>query len=357
MIQKYILYVGTYSVRGSQGIYGCIFEPRTGSLQPLGWMADAINPSFLALNESQHILYSVREVDNYLGEHMGAIGAYRIDKRSGALEPLNEVTTLGAGPCYLYIDTRKDLVFTANYAGGSIAAIPLQNDGSLGEPIIVAQHLGSGCRPDRQNKAHPHAVALTRDGSLLLVADLGMDQILVYRLCSSKGQVSLAHVGKVHDGAGPRHFVMNHAGNRLYVANEIDSTVTTFSFEQESGILRAMQTLSTLPPGYLGPSDAAEIWLSDDDRFLYVSNRGADTLASFEVHRGLLTPSASYAASGSNPITFASTPGEGHMVVANQGSDQVTLLRRDRIVGVLEPTGWSVRVPAPSSLVFFPLEQ
>jgi len=357
MIQKYVLYIGTYSVRGSRGIYGCIFEPRTGSLQPLGWMAEAVNPSFLALNESQPILYSVREVDNYLGKHMGAIDAYRIDTRSGALEPLNEVTTLGAGPCYLSVDARRDLLFTANYAGGSIAAIPLQNDGSLGEPIMVAQHQGSGCHPDRQNKPHPHAVALSRDGSLLIVADLGMDQILVYRLCFSKGGASLAHVVKLHDGAGPRHFVMNHPGNHLYIANEIDSTVTVFSFEQESGILRALQTLSTLPPGYLGPSDAAEIWLSDDDRFLYVSNRGADTLASFAVHRGLLTPSASYAASGSNPITFASTPGEEYMVVANQGSDQVTLLRRDRIVGALEPTGWSVRVPAPSSLAFFPLER
>ena len=133
MIQKYILYVGTYSVRGSRGIYGCTFEPRTGSLKQLGWMADAVNPSFLALNTSKHVLYSVREVGDYLGRPMGAIQAHRIDTRRGALEPLNEVSTLGAGPCFLSLDINRNQLLVANFAGGSIAAIPLLNDGWLEE--------------------------------------------------------------------------------------------------------------------------------------------------------------------------------------------------------------------------------
>lgn len=264
----------------------------------------------------------------------------------------------GAGPCVLFVNQRRRYLFTANFAGGSIGAFPLTADGRIGEATAIVQHQGSGADPVRQNRPHPHDIALTRDGMLLIVADLGLDQLLMYRLDPSRGSISPAQpfTVQVHDGAGPRHFVMDHDQRRVYVVNETDSTVAVFSLDSPRGLLRLMQTVSSLPPGFTGPNDAAEIRLSPDGRFIYISNRGADTIQIFRVDRehGTLRPTESCSTHGKVPRSFEFSLDGRFAVVANHGSDRITVLGRNAVTGTLCDTGIAEVVSSPASLVFIP---
>lgn len=356
-MKKQILYVGTFAIRGSQGIYGYAFDAKSGNLQPLGLMAKAVSPSFLAVNSENAVLYAVNEIENYNGQNTGAIQAYKIDPDSGKLTLLNQVSSQGAGPCFLSFDPQKKHLFVANYGGGSLAAFPLSSDGRIGGATSVVQHHGTGANPSRQNKPHPHSLGFTPDASVLLAADLGLDKLLIYRFDSVRGSLTPSQPPSVnvHESAGPRHFVFSHDGKFLYVVDEIDSTVTVFSTQSGRSKFQHVQTVSTLAPGYKGHSDAAEIRLSNDGRSLYVSNRGPDDIAVFTVDpvRGTLVPAGHFASGGKTPWNFEFSPDGRFVIVANQGSDNLTVLRNDASKSVLSPTGKTVDVGSPTSLVFY----
>jgi 6-phosphogluconolactonase len=295
---EYTVYVGTYNLRGGKGIYGYRFDPASGRFASHIPEAESTNPSFLVISPDRRFLYAVGETDSYQGRPTGSLRAYRIDPRSGGLTLLNEVSSLGAGPCYISMDQTGRFVLAANYDGGSFVIYPVLGDGRLAEhaSAFVEDH-GSGVDRDRQAGPHLHAIQVSPDNRYLLATDLGLDKLFVYRFDSSQGSIEAGKppYSTVAPGAGPRHFVFDPHRQLVYEINEMGSTVMVFSYDRQSAALSPLQTVTSLPEGFAGQSTAAEIAIDPGGRFLYASNRGSDSIRVFAMHgpQGKLTPVAS----------------------------------------------------------------
>jgi 6-phosphogluconolactonase len=360
-IIQYLLYAGGYTDRGGQGIYGYKFSSVSGSLEPLGLIAKAVNPSYLLVNSAKSVLYAVNEIDSFQGRSTGSIQAYKILEGTGKLTLLSEISSHGAAPCFLALDEVRGYLFTANYRGGNIAAFRLSSDGDIAEMSSSVEHRGVGFHANRQTAPHPHAIELSSNGARLIVADLGLDRIQAYEFDAVKGSISseTSWSVSVHDGAGPRHLAMSHDGQYLYVVNEIDSSVTAFVCTVKSASPKAIQTVGTLPQGFSGHNDAADICLSGDGRFLYVSNRGADNIQVFAVNHdnGTLEALSACSSGGKTPLSFRFSEDERFLMVANQGSDRITVLERNTENGALNEIGISETMSSPASIAIFPLTQ
>lgn len=355
----YILYVGTYSVRGSKGIYGYRFDPDSGSLTSLGAQAELINSSFLALSPNHNFLYAVSETSDYQGKQSGSLRAYRVDSTTGKLTFLNEVASLGAGPCYVSVDNTGRFVLITNFHGGSIAVFPILQDGKLGKASTFLQYSGSSQDPDRQRAPHPHAIHVTPDNRSVLVADLGLDKLFFYRLDVKDGLLAAAEAPFVElsRGSGPRHFVFHPDAQRIYVLNEIKSTVSALLYDKTSRTPHVTQTISTLRSGYSGHNDASELQVDEFGRYLYLSNRGADDLGvySIDASSGRLSPIQHISTGGRTPRYFAIDPTGKYVIAANEDSDNLVIFRKNESTGKLASTGQSVEVPSPVCLVFLPM--
>src|ERR1700739_5017696 len=292
---KYLFYVGTYTGDGtsSKRIYAYRFDAAPGESTPLGLAAETTNPSFVALAPNGRFLYAVNEVQNYNGANSGGGSAFSVDRATGKLTFLNEVRSRGADPCYIIVDKSGKHVLVANYTGGSIAVFPVLEDGKLGEASDFVQHTGHGANPQRQEGPHAHSIDLSPDNRLAFVDDLGLDELLVYKFDSAKGSLTPNDPPfvKVDPGAGPRHFVLHPSGKFAYVVAEMASTVTAFSVDLKTGTLQRLQTMSTLPEGFSGENDDAEVHIAPSGKFLYTSNRGHDSIAIFAIdsQKGTLT--------------------------------------------------------------------
>ena len=355
-VHKYIVYVGTYQERGSKGIYAYGFDSKNARLSAMGLQVEASNPAYLRLAPKHHVLYSVNEIDNYQGQQSGAISAYRTDAKTGALSLLNQVSSVGAGPCYLSLDKTGKFLLTANYGGGSVAAIEVLPDGKLGKATASVQHHGSSVHPDRQKGPHAHFIETTFDNRFAIVADLGLDQLLVYKFDSSKGSLIPAATpfAKLQSGAGPRYFAFHPNHRYLYLVNEITSSVTVFSYDAETGTLEEKQTISTVLQDFKGHSDASEIHMDASGRFVYVSNRGPDTIAVFRINptNGTLEMVETVASGGKRPRCFAIAPSGNFLLAANQDSDNIVTFRIDPKSGRLSKVGATEGVISPVSLAF-----
>jgi 6-phosphogluconolactonase len=322
-------------------------------------MAETANPSYITVSSAKSILYAVNEIDSHEGKPSGVIQAYKISEDTGALMLLSQIGSNGAAPCFLALDESRGYLFTANFRGGNVVAFRLSASGDIAEMSASIEHRGSGFLAGRQGKPHPHAVELSADRTQLMVADLGLDQIVAYRFDAEKGLISpeASWMAKVHDGAGPRHLAIGRGGRHFYAVNEIDSSITAFSFSSEGRPPEAIQTLSTLPHGFSGHNDAADIRLTQDGRFLYVSNRGADNLQTFAVDAvtGILAPLSACSCGGKTPLSFQISPDERFVMVTNQDSDEITVLGLDAKSGALIHTGISAAVSSPASVAFFPM--
>jgi 6-phosphogluconolactonase len=351
------VYIGTYTGAKSRGIYLSRLDLATGRLSPPELAAESENPSFLALHPDRPLLYAVNETGTFEGQKAGSVSAFAIDGATGRLRSLNRVSSRGADPCHLVVDASGKNVLVANYSGGSVASLPIGKDGQLQPASAFVQHTGSSVDP-RQKAPHAHAVGLDGRNKLALVADLGLDKLLLYRFDPERGTLAPSDppFASLKPGAGPRHFVIHPDGKHVYVVNEIDLTVTAFAFAAEKGALTAQQSLSTLPAGVLGrPEDStAEIAVHPGGRFLYASNRGTDTIAVFSIEgtTGQLAPVAHVPTGGKTPRNFAIDPSGRYLLAANQKSDSVVVFRIDPDTGRLTPAGSTVEVGAPVCLVF-----
>jgi 6-phosphogluconolactonase len=346
---KYIAYVGTYTGPHSKGIYAFRFDASTGELTSLGLMAESTNPSFLAADSKGRFLYAANEISNYEGQKSGGISALAIDRKTGKLAFLNEVPSGGAGPCYVTLDKTDRYVLVANYDGGSVAVFPVGQDGRLGAASAFVQHSGHSINPQRQEGPHAHAIELSPDNRFAIAADLGLDELLVYHFNASSGALTpnKPPFAKVELGAGPRHLAFHPNGQFLYVINELQSSVTAFSYE--TGALRYLGTFSTLPKEFKGGNDAAEIVVHPTGRFLYGSNRGHDSIAVFTIDpaAGTLKPVEYALTQGKTPRNFAIDPTGSYLLAANQDSNSVVAFRIDRKTGQLTPTGRALEFPSP----------
>ena len=356
--QEHLLYVGTYTDHSGKGIYAYRFDSSSGKLSSLGLAAETPEPSFLAVDSSGRFLFAVNETLKYNGQPTGAISAFAIHPETGSLSLLNQVSSRDEGPAHITLDRTGKYALVSNYTLGSVAVLPVMADGRVGEASAFVQHKGSSINPERQKGPHAHAIALSADNRFVVVADLGLDQLLIYRFDSGRGTLGEKPViVNTKAGAGPRHLAFSSDARFLYVINELQSTVVTYSYNVETGGLRELQTISTLPQVFKGNSTAAEIEIHPAGNFLFASNRGDDSVAVFAINSstGALTLVDIVPSGGKTPRNFAIDPTGSWLLVANQDSDNVVVFRIDRKTGRLNSTGETLKVPSPTCLKFVPL--
>jgi 6-phosphogluconolactonase len=354
-MRELLVYVGTYTTGKSEGIYLYRLQLSTGELRRVGTTSGVVNPSYLALERSRRYLYAVNEVTEFNGQQSGALSAFAVDQKSGALRFINQQASRGGAPCYVTVSDTGRFVLVANYVGGNVAVLPVHADGSLGAAVDVKQDReASGVNPQRQEAPHAHCVVLDDSNRHAYVCDLGADKIMIYRLDARSGTLtpSLAPSVAVKPGAGPRHLTFHPRGRYAYVINELDATVTVFSHDQTQGTLREVQTVPTLPADFKGANTSADIHVAPDGRFLYCSNRGHDQIAAFSIEErtGKLSLIGHEPTRGKTPRNFAIDPTGTFLLVANQASDSITTFRLDLRTGNLGFTGHVAEVPSPVCL-------
>lgn len=358
----YLVYVGTYTTkRASKGIYAYNFNAATGQLSSIGLAAESTDPSFVAVHPNGKFVYAVNEVGDFNGMSSGAVSAFAIDPKTGALKLLNQVSTHGAGPCFVSLDKTGRFVLVANYDGGSVGTFVIQDDGSLSLVKGFVQHSGSSVDKERQEGPHAHWIGVSPDNRFALVADLGLDDVLVYKFDDVRGGLTPNNPPFVEmkPGSGPRHLVFHPNGKFAYVVNEMASTVTALSYSAQKGSLSALQTLPMLPPDYSGVREAAEIAVHPSGKFLYASNRGtANSIAAYKIDavKGTLTAAGLFSTKGMIPRHFVIDPSGAFLLVANEDSGNIVVFRIDATTGALTPTGQVEEVPAPVCITFGPVE-
>ena len=355
MAAKYTLFVGTYTRLGSLGIYTCELDAKTGAVEQIAVTGGIEEPSFLAIDPTGDHLYAVSEAANGGGE--GGVHAYSI-AGNGSLTFLNKRSTGGAGPCHLAVDATDSHLIVANYAGGSVCMLPISADGRLEERCHFIQHAGSSVNVERQAEAHAHSVTIDPTNSRAYVCDLGMDQVLVYRIDRERQRLELdeALTVQAEPGHGPSHFDFHPSGDYCYVLNEIGSTVAVYDHEGQSGRLTGKQLVSTLPDGWEGFNGTADIHVSLDGRFLYASNRGHDSIALFAIDPGTggLTALGHESTRGKNPRNFAISPDGKFLLAENSNSANIVTFAVDAETGQLEFTGNEIEIPGPVCIKFRP---
>jgi 6-phosphogluconolactonase len=358
---KQRVYIGTYTGRGSQGIYRSELDLATGKLSPAVLAAEVANPSFLAIAPNQKFVYAVGELNDVNGQKGGAVNAFAIDPATGDLKLLNQQSSIGAGPCHIVVDRTGKNALVANYGGGSVAVLPIQADGKLGKASSFIQHQGRSVNPGRQSAPHAHSVNIDAGNRFAFVADLGLDKVLVYRFDPHTGTITANEPPgiSVDPGSGPRHFAFHPSGKFAYVINELLLTVTAFHYDPEAGTLTPKQTLSTLPPDVTDRQgmSTAEVQVHPSGKFLYGSNRGHHSIAIFTIDpaTGLLTAAGHQGAGIQTPRNFGIDPTGNYLLVANQDGGSVIVFRIHPTTGQLEPTDSRIEVSSPVCVKFLPL--
>jgi 6-phosphogluconolactonase len=286
------------------------------------------------------------------------VSAFAIDAATGNLTLLNQEGVRGASPCHLSVEPSGKVLLAANYSDGTVTALPIRDTGRVDEPTAFIQHTGASVNPERQKGPHAHSINTDPAGRFAFAADLGLDKVLIYRLDARLGTLTPHDPPSVSvtPGAGPRHFAFHPSGRTAYLLNEIDSTVTAFGYDPERGVLTTLQTLSTLPEGFMGNNSTAEVLVHPSGRFLYSSNRGHDSIALFTIEErsGHLTAIGHESTRGKTPRNFGIDPTGALLLAANQDSDSVVLFRIDPESGRLTATGEAVEVPHPVCVRMIP---
>ena len=345
--KTYNLLVGTYTQPGkSEGIYVYTFNAATGELAAKSKATGIENPSFLAISHDRKHVYSVNETS------AGTVSAFNFNGQSGTLTLQSTAPSGGNGPCYVSTDSKGRFLFVGNYGGGSIAAVPIKSDGSLDNQIQIIQHEGKSVKSN-QEKSHVHAAVLSKDGHFLFVPDLGTDKIAIYTVNhSAREPLSASKSVSVEPGSGPRHFTFDSSGRNAFLIQEMTGVVTAYTYAD--GTLTPKQSLSLAPSNFKGRIDAADIHVSPDGKFLYGSLRGdLNEIVILSIDRtGLMTYAGRQSTRGKTPRNFAIDPTGNFLLVANQGSDEIVVFRRDQKTGLIHPTDKSVAVGAPVCLLF-----
>lgn len=335
------LYIGTYTSSGGPGIDVMTYDPGSGAVSPSGTLSSVADPSFLAAR-GDGLLYAVDENQNQVTAVTLAGGAPRV---------LNSSGTGGSGPCHLAVHRAGGHLLTANYGSGSVAVHRLAADGSLGERTDLVQHSGSGPDPDRQSGPHTHMVLNDPQGAFVLAVDLGTDSVYTYRLDTGTGRLTAVSTAKAPAGAGPRHAAFHPSGRFLYVANELGDSVTVCGYDPDTGTVTPGDSLPTVPAGSGGTQRnyPAEVAVSADGSFVYVSNRGHDSIARFRVAAAgaQLELLDAVPSGGAYPRHIALAPGDAWLFAANQNSGTVAVFARDGATGALTPAGEPLAVTAP----------
>ena len=348
--KHYLVYFGTYTGAKSKGIYVSRFDAGSGKLEPLALAAEIVSPSFVALHPNGRFLYAVSE------ERNGSVSAFSLDAKSGKLTFLNRVESHGNGPCYARVDKTGKAVLVANYGSGTFAVLPIEPDGKLREASAFIQDEGKGSNPQRQERPHAHSLNPSPDDRFAIGADLGLDKLFVFKFDAANGTITPNDPPfyQVKPGSGPRHFTFHPNGKFGYVTNEMASTVDALAWNAAKGEFQGLQTVSTLPADFKGQNTTAEIQVHPSGKFLYDSNRGADSIAVFSIDRkkGTLKPVDHTPTQGKVPRNFGIDPTGSFLIAVHQQSDNIVVFRIDKSSGRLTPTGQVLEVGSPVCVKF-----
>ena len=359
---KYLVYYGTYTgaKTGSKGIYVSTFDAATGTLGKPELAGETGSPSFVAIHPSKKYLYSVGEM-SIPGEKGGGVTAFSVSLPTGALTKINQLSSVTGGPCHINLDKTGKMAMVANYGGGSTASYQITETGSLSGPVSHHQHTGSSVDPKRQKEPHAHSVNLSPDNRFAFVCDLGTDKVNVYAIDPVSGRMTPNEpaFAKVPAGGGPRHLAFHPNGKFVYVNNEMAMAETVFAYDADKGTLSEIETVSTIPDADRSQTglSTAETVVHPSGKFVYVSNRGHDTIAVFQCDpaTGKLTRIENVHVEGKTPRNFNLDPSGKWLIAAHQGSNSVALFKVDPATGKLTFTGTKHEVGAPCCVRFLEL--
>lgn len=349
---EYLVYFGTYTDQAARGIYAYRFQPSTGKLTSIGLMAETPNPAFLVATPNGRNLYAVNWKGDEREKQGDTVSAYAIDRKTGKLTFLNKVDSKGEMPTNLTIDHTGKTLLVVSYTGGNITGYLIEADGKLSEPTTYFEHRGKSVHP--VNGPHSHGVIISPDNKHAFVGEVGLDQVRSYSLDAAKGKLTPSDPPfvSVTPGTAPRHLAFHPSGKFLYVNDESRPAVTVFAVD--GGHLKEIQEVPAIPADYKGRDATAEIQIDKKGRFVYVSNRGHDSIAVFSVDQatGKLTPIQHASTLGKTPRNFSLDPTGQYLFAANQGSDTVVPFKVDPESGKLTPTGEPISVPKPVCVLF-----
>jgi 6-phosphogluconolactonase len=316
----------------------------------------AVNPSFLAIHPSGKFLFAVGEFDGPQGKAAG-VSAFRIDPKTGMLSLINQRPSGGKGPCHVAVDKAGKTVIVANYGSGSTGVLRVGAAGELTGPTQVIQNAGKGPDAKRQEGPHAHSATFDAANRFVVIADLGLDQLKVYKFDPENGHLSPNDPPAYHTaaGAGPRHVAFHPDGKRAYVINELNSTLSALDYDPARGVLTERQTVSTLPQGFTGSSTCAEVVVHPSGKFVYGSNRGHDSIAAFAQEPDGKLRLVGFQGEGiKTPRSFNIDPTGRWMIVANQDGNSLVVFKIDQHTGALSPTGVKAEVGGPVCVQFWP---
>jgi 6-phosphogluconolactonase len=345
------LFIGTYTSGKSKGIYVYRFNTKSGTGTVVSTI-QARNPSYLSLSADGRHLYATDE-----DEHGGAVGAYAFEPTTGQLALLNSQSSMGTCPCYVSEDKSGKWVFVANYCSGSLAALPVNSDGSLAPAIQTIQQFGKGPDTARQETAHVHSTIFSPNEKFLLAANLGTDQEHVYEFHPNEN-IPLTEpydsVASLKPGSGPRHIAFHPVKSNVYILSELTGTIDAFHFDSTSGKMSHFQRISTTPFHFKGFAGSADIHIRADGKFLYATNRGtSNTIAVFAIRKdGRLETKQIISVKGKHPRNFVIDPSSHFLLVANRDTDNIVIFSIDHLSGLLKATGKELSIPNPVCLKF-----
>ncbi|MAV36883.1 MAG: 6-phosphogluconolactonase [Planctomycetaceae bacterium] len=349
-----LVFVTAFAAGDEGAICAYQLDPDTGQLELVERSSDVEHPFFIALSPDRKFLYSIHAPGQFGGKDHEQVAAFQIANSRGQLKLLNRQSARGTAACYLDVDHTGKTVVVANYSSGSVASLPVRPDGSLGEAASFIQHRGSSVNPARQQAPHAHSIIVSPDNRFVFAADLGLDQVLGYRLDDSAATLVANRQPFVRTppGAGPRHLTFDPSGKHLYAINEIHNSVTLFDYDEKSGVLIEQQTISTLPEDFDGVSHCADLKITPDGRYLYGTNRGHDSIAAYRIGEGgRLTRLAIEPSRGKGPQNLAITPGGELLLCANMSGANLSLFRIDSKTGGLTPVGEPLEQTGPSCIL------
>lgn len=349
--QTFDIYIGSYTQNStSRGIYHAVLDSSTGTLSEPELAAETPNPTFLAFRSDGAFLYATVQ------EKSGRVRVFAVqpDKK---LHFLKEVPSGGEGPCHISLTGGGGVLLAANYGSGNVTSIAVNADGLPSDtPGSLIQHIGHGPNPRRQEAPHPHSINVSPDGKHIYVADLGLDKLLIYTLDIKTACLRPNNPAEaiLKPASGPRHIKFRPDGKVVYVVSELDSTITVLARNPQSGALTIIQNISTFPADFKGDTWSAEVCLHPNGRFLYVSNRGHDSIAVFAVDAvtGSLKLSSLQNGHVKFPHHFNIDPTGHYCLVANRNADNLTLFKINQDSGSLEFTGRVINVAKPSYVGF-----
>jgi 6-phosphogluconolactonase len=343
------LFTGTFADAGKNGFYQFDFNTKDGNLNMVSETEAGPNPSYFCISEKTGLIYASNETRKFKGGRGGGITTLKYDDKTGGIQKMNELVVPNGSPCYISLSPDADFLFLANYDGSSIAVAKLNADGipeKITDTISFAGEEGT--------VSHPHMISFDPAGKMIYQTDLGLDQIVIYIIDHATGRLQQIRNGivKLPKGSGPRHFVFNSDGTKMYVINELNSTISVFDVDA-NGELKPIQTLNALREGFKGVSYCADIHIGKDGKFLYGSNRGENSIVTFRIGTdGTLTLAGHTSCGGDWPRNFVIDPSGKYILIGNQRSDNISIYRINEKTGIPVEPGWDYKIAKPVCLKF-----